>query len=272
LGHPAVLGRDGFPVSSVREAALELLVYLAVHRDGVSVEAVKEAVYGDATRARAAQRLSTDLANLRNRIRHAADAGHGVNPVVNTGGRYRLDPSLVEVDWWTMQATARRVHEAGDDDARVEALRNGLAAFHGVLAEGADYEWLSEYQESSRRSGVSLHVRLAILLWDREPREAARLLEGACDLDPYDEDLAVRAMNAHARIGDGDGVRGRWRQLRAALAELDESPDAATKDLVATLLTSGSPAPAAPAPSSRPDRAGLRAAAEGLGLVVNRRG
>jgi two-component SAPR family response regulator len=272
LGHPAVLGRDGAPVGSVREAALELLVYLAVHRDGVSVDAVKEAVYGDATRARAAQRLSTDLANLRNRIRYAAGVEHGMNPVVNTGGRYRLDASLVEVDWWTVQAAVRRLREAADDDARVEALRNGLAAFHGVLAEGANYEWLSEYQESSRRLGVGLHVRLAVLLGDREPQEAAGLLEGACDLDPYDEDLAVRAMSAHARLGDGDAVRGRWRQLRAALTELGESPDAATKDLVATLLTSGSPAPAAPAPSSRPDRAGPRAAAEGRGLVVNRRG
>jgi DNA-binding SARP family transcriptional activator len=258
LGCPAVLGRDGAPVGSVREAALELLVYLAVHRDGVSIDAVKEAVYGDATRTRAAQRLSTDVANLRNRIRHAAGVGQGVNPVVNTGGRYRLDPSLVEVDWWTVQAAARRVREAGDDHARVEALRTGLAAFHGVLAAGADYEWLSEYQESSRRLGVGLHLRLAVLLWDRDPREAARLLEGACDLDPYDEDLAVRAMRAHARLSDGDAIRGRWRRLRAGLSELGESPDPATEDLVATLLTGRSPIPAALVPSSRPYRAGLR--------------
>ena len=256
MGCPVLMGRDGFVVRGVREAALELLVYLAVHRDGVSVDAVKEAAYGDATRARAAQRLSTDLANLRNRIRYAAGVECGLNPVINTGGRYRLDASLVEVDWWTVQAAVRRVHDAGDDDARVEALRVGLAAFHGVVAEGADYEWLSEYQESSRRLGVSLHVRLAVLLWDRDPREAAGLLAGACDLDPYDEDLAVRAMRAHARIGNGDAVRGRWRQLRAALAELDESPDAATKDLVATLLTSGSPA--APSSLSRPEQAEAR--------------
>jgi hypothetical protein len=60
LGSPALLYPDGTPVDSLREAALELLVYLAVHRDGAALDDIKEALYPDATIHRATQRLATD--------------------------------------------------------------------------------------------------------------------------------------------------------------------------------------------------------------------
>lgn len=239
---------------------MELLVFLAMHRDGASIEAVKEAVYGGANRASAAQRLSTDLANLRNRIRHALGVVQSVNPVVNTGGGYRLDPDLVEVDWWSVSDAARRARETQNRDHRIEVLREGLNAFHGVLADGADYAWLSEHQERSRRVGVGLHVRLAIEVARTDPADSARLLELACELEPYDEDLAVHAMHAHAAAGDREAVRARMHRLRGALAELDESPDAATEDLVAG-LTSQMPSASGRTQSRREATRGVRRSA-----------
>lgn len=237
LGRPVLLDADRQPVRNIREAAVELLVFLATHRDGASIEAVKEAVYGGANRASAAQRLSTDLASLRNRIRHALGEAQGVNPVVNEGGRYRLDSDLVDVDWWSVEDAAGRAQKAEDRDSRIEALREGLNSFHGVLADGTDYGWLSAHQERSRRVGVGLHVRLAIDVAGTDPVETARLLEAACELEPYDEDLAVHAMRAHAVVGDREAVRVRMHRLRTALAELDESPEPATVELVARLTS-----------------------------------
>jgi nucleoid-associated protein YgaU len=108
LGSPALLHPDGTRVDSLREAALELLVYLAVHRDGAALDDVKEALYPDAAIHRATQRLATDVANLRNRIRHIlGPSGDGADPVINTGGRYHLNAYLVDVDWWTVHDLAR---------------------------------------------------------------------------------------------------------------------------------------------------------------------
>lgn len=232
LGHPALLTPDGAPVGSLRDAALEVLVFLAVHRDGSSLEAIKESVYGDATRVRAAERLSTGVANLRNRIRHALAVGREVNPVVNVGGRYRLDPRVVEVDWWDAEDALARSRRTDQDPDREQVLRGAAGAFHGVLADGVDYEWAAAHRERTRRAGIAIHTRLAGLIARTNPQEAARLLTAACDLDPYDEDLACHTMRAQARVGDHEAVRARMRCLRAALAELDESPDSATETLV----------------------------------------
>ena len=258
LGSPAILMPDGTPVDSIREAALELLTYLAVHRDGASLDAIKEALYPDATRERARQRLSTDVANLRGRLRHALGDPDSDDPVVNTGGRYHLNPRLVDIDWWRVQDAVSQVKEAADDAAKTAAAEMALGHFHGPLADDRDFEWSARAQEHTRRLGVSLHARLAGLVADADPRRAAVLLDAACDLDPFDENLARHALRAHADTGDVNAVKTRMRRLRAALDELDESPDEQTEHLVRALLahtTAPHPRPrpiATPRPESQP--------------------
>ena len=138
LGSPALLYPDGTRVDSLREAALELLVYLAVHRDGAALDDIKEALYPDATIHRATQRLATDVANLRNRIRHIlGPAGDRADPVINTGGRYHLNADLVDVDWWTVHDLATSAKHSEDRDERMRFLREAIEAYHGVLADGA---------------------------------------------------------------------------------------------------------------------------------------
>ena len=237
LGSPALLYPDGTPVDSLREAALELLVYLAVHRDGAALDDIKEALYPDATIHRATQRLATDVANLRNRIRHIlGPAGDRADPVINTGGRYHLNPDLVDVDWWTVHDLATSAKHSEDRDERMRFLREAIEAYHGVLADGAPYEWLSSHQERSRRLGVALHVALAKELADTDPAEAAQHWDAASSLDPHHEDLAVAAIRAHARNHDPDAIRATMRRLRRALDEIDEQPDENTRALVAGLL------------------------------------
>ncbi|MCI0688664.1 MAG: LysM peptidoglycan-binding domain-containing protein, partial [Sporichthyaceae bacterium] len=49
LGVPAIIGRDGQPVGGLRAKAVELLVYLALHRDGAALNDIMEALWPDAT-------------------------------------------------------------------------------------------------------------------------------------------------------------------------------------------------------------------------------
>lgn len=258
LGTPVILMPDGTPVDSVREAALELLTYLAVHRDGADLDDIKEALYGDATRDRARQRLATDVANLRNRLRHAlgTDTKNNAELVVNTGGRYHLNPDLLAIDWWQVQDAVTRAKHSTAPDERRTALQDALAAYHGPLADDRDYDWATRPREQTRRTSNWIHAHLARLLIDTDPSHAAALLETACDQDPYDEDLARLALQAHARTGNTTAIKTRMSRLRSALDELDETPDDQTEGLVRNLLartaalTTGH-APAAERPRTR---------------------
>ncbi len=239
LGTPALLRLDGSQIDQLRGNALEMLVFLAVHRDGASLDDVKLALYPDAQVTRADERLATDVGNLRNRIRHIIGAlpKSTLQPVVNTGGRYHLNPDLVEVDWWTVQdAIAQATTAKNDPAAREQALRRAVHAYHGPLADTMDYDWAPEAREHVRRQGVLIHTHLAALVAEADPTDAAQLLDTACELDPYNEELACQTLQAHARAGDADALRTRLRRLRTALDDLDEQPDEATEALAADLL------------------------------------
>ncbi len=162
LGTPAVLDPDGSPVRGLRTKSLELLVYLALHRDGAPQSDIVAAVWPDVTPERAAQRLSTCLANLRSTIRQVRDcsdraSGDGggdsdirVEPVVNTGGHYRIDPDIVTVDWWQTvdaYAHAARTAEANDEAERWYELGEAL----DTLAEDNDYPWIDAGRERLRQ-------------------------------------------------------------------------------------------------------------------------
>jgi DNA-binding SARP family transcriptional activator len=251
LGTPAILDADGNPVDSVREAALELLTYLAIHRKGAPLDEIKEALYGDATRERAKQRLSTDVANLRGRIRHAlGDTASGVDPVLNTKGHYRLNPDLVDVDFWRVQDAAARAKATTTPAERLPALREALDHYHGVLAADREYDWIDHPRTHTRQLGLALYLTLAAA----DPDHAAQHLDAACNLDPYNEDAAQQAIRAHTQNGNTDAVRHRLRCLRIALAEIDETPSADTEALAHELLDRPIRSSRTPVASRRADR------------------
>ena len=57
-------------------------------------------------------------------------------------------------------------------------------------------------------------------------------------MDPYNEDLYRKAMRAHHRLGDREGVRALLHAVTVALADLDAEPEEDTIEL-ARLLRSG---------------------------------
>jgi len=246
LGTPAILGPDGTPMRGLRAKSLELLVYLAIHRKGAALGDIMEAIWGDATTRRAAQRLSTCVANLRSVLRAAtqphthpdSDQAHHrrIEPVVNTGSRYHLDPGPLQVDWWTVLDEYTQVAAAADDTTRLRHLQAAIAAIDGGLADGTDYEWIDTDREHARRRIIMIYAHAAQLLADTDPHQARAYTDLACDLDPLSDDLARRAMRAAASLGDGDAVRTRLAALRRQLEDAGIDLDPETEHLAADLL------------------------------------
>ncbi|MEV6493218.1 hypothetical protein AB0M20_32040, partial [Actinoplanes sp. NPDC051633] len=240
LGRPAILDTEDAPIKGLRAKSLELFVYLVVHRHGAALDDIMEALWPDVTVSRAAERLSTCVANLRTTIRTIAtgDAQHRgrVEPVVNTGSRYHLDPDLLSVDWWSVQDAVAAAQAAPDDTARLPHLLAAVDAAAGApeLAATTDYEWADTDREHARRTLISVHARAAALHPDLDVSRA--LWEAACRLDPLSDDLARHAIRAAARLGDADGVRQRLTTLRSALADAELPTDDDTEHLVTTLL------------------------------------
>jgi DNA-binding SARP family transcriptional activator len=246
LGSPAILGTDGMPVRGLRAKSLELLVYLAVRRRGASLDDIMEAIWGDAKPRRAAERLSTCVGNLRGVIRTVAQAPPAtedgdknrkqIDPVVNTGSHYHLDPALLHVDWWTVLDEYAQVAAADDDTARLAHLQAAIGAIGGGLADGMDYEWIDTDREHARRRIVKIYAQAAQLLADTDPHQSRAYSDVACELDPLSDELARRAMRAAAQVGDADAIRDRSTVLRRALDDAGIELDPETEQLATTLL------------------------------------
>lgn len=234
LGTPVIFDQDDHPVPGLRHHARELLVYLAVRRGGADLSQIMEAFWPDATVPRARERLSTEVGDLRRRIR-LAHGDKAIQPVINTGGRYHLDPDLVEIDIWQLLDWLRRASSTADRDTRAGLLRQAIDVHTGILALGYDYDWIEEAREQIRRHGVRARTQLADLTADTDPTTAAELIRGAAALEPINEALARRAMRALAHSGDFDGVQAVFHAVKVALDDIGEEPSAETSSLAATL-------------------------------------
>ncbi|HZM79907.1 MAG TPA: BTAD domain-containing putative transcriptional regulator [Candidatus Limnocylindrales bacterium] len=247
LGTPAVLDFSGQPVHKLRAKSVELLVYLAVNRTGAPLAQIMEALWPDASWRRASERLSTCVANLRRAIRAVLADGHDepgteshrIEPVINSGGHYRLDPGIVDIDWWNVLDAYAQVAGSTDDTARLAHLKTAIDAIGGGLADGADYEWADTDRENVRRHHIKIYTYAADLLARDDPHQARVLLDTACQVDPLSEDLARRTMRAAAALGDADAVRHRLRTLRRSLEshglELNADTEKLANDLVREL-------------------------------------
>ncbi|WP_328469093.1 LysM peptidoglycan-binding domain-containing protein [Actinoplanes sp. NBC_00393] len=236
LGEPAILDSDGKPMTGLRHHARGLLVYLAVHRDGARLPDLMEAFWPAATVRRASERLSTEVANLRRTIRQAA-GDKSIQPVINTGGHYHLDPKLLDIDIWQV-ADALRQAATAEPGARLALLSRAVDAHSGVLAAGCDYEWIEQPREHFRRLGVRARLEAAELIERDDPKAAADLLGDAAAIDPINEELARRAIRAIVAVGDHAGARSVMEHLHAALHHINEEPSEQTTTLAAELIAS----------------------------------
>jgi DNA-binding SARP family transcriptional activator len=239
----------------------ELLVLLAVHPEGVTREALVAALWPASPPARTTNALNTAFSRLR-RALSAATATAVEDIVLTAGGRFRLDPDLVDVDYarFATASTARRA--AGTDTARHAAHQAMIDSYTGVLADGLSTEWIETARESIRRDALEAVAALARALVATDPEQTLDLLETARAFDPHNEVLYRDIMRLQGRLGRPDAVPRTLSLLATRLAELGDKPSAETADLAdrlsrlaADTARSQPGSPAAP-PAAAPRRSG----------------
>ena len=240
---PLRITAAGQEVSGGMRKARELLAFLAVHPDGASAEAIAEALWPEADPGRAAAQRNLALRKARDMLRTAAGLPEPMW-LINSSGRYRLDPALIGTDLQAFSGALEGARNASGV-ARLAACRTAVALYRGELAEGTGYEWAEPYAEAARRRALDAWTTIAEILQPSDPDEALSALETALSHDPYNEYLYVRIMRLQAAAGRPEAVRRTLALLESRLTELGIAPGTQTRQAAAALLGAAGPEPGA---------------------------
>jgi DNA-binding SARP family transcriptional activator len=151
------------------------------------------------------------------------------------GGRYHIDPHLIEIDLWQLTATLDEAERATSDAERINALAAVSDLYTGEFASGFDSEWAQTHREYLRRTVVDALGRYVQLIQGDDPDRALATLERAITHDPYSEPLYREIMRLQARLGRPDAVQRTYQLLASRLSEIDAEPDEPTLKLLADL-------------------------------------
>ena len=237
---PLQITAAGREIGTGLRKARELLAFLTVHPDGATGEAISEALWPGAPPGHGTRQRNVALRKARELLRGATGL---TTPmwITLTAGRYRLDPALTGTDLQRFQAALETARTAGDDQARLAALRQAVACYRGPLADGAGYDWAEPYAETARRRALDAWARIAEILQPADPEQALAALEAALTHDPYNEYTYQQIMRLQAAAGRADAVRRTLALLESRLGELEVTPGASTRQLAAALLGTGEP-------------------------------
>ncbi|SER77373.1 DNA-binding transcriptional activator of the SARP family [Lentzea xinjiangensis] len=208
----------------------ELLVFLALHPDGASREALIAALWATSPPERTTNAMNTSLSRLRRAL--AAATGNVLSDLVVVGeGRYRLDPDLVEVDYHHFAAAVAARRSAVTDADRVEAYRRIVDSYTGPLADGLSTDWIETAREAIRRDAIDAVAALARALVEDDPQQTLDLLEIARAFDPHNELIYRDIMRLQERLGQLDAIPRTLTLLTTRLAEVDDRPTHQAVDL-----------------------------------------
>ncbi|RAS58979.1 transcriptional regulator [Lentzea atacamensis] len=236
LGVPALRWPDAEHdvTATIQPRLRELVVFLAVHPDGTTREALVNALWPANTSDKTNNALNTALSRLRNAVTKAT-RGTITDIAIVGGGRYRLNPDLVDVDYWHLDRaiTARRT--AGTTQDRIDAYREVVNLHTGPLADGVESEWLEPVREAVRRDVIDAAAALAHALRDVDPEQTLELLERARAFDPHNELLYRDIMRLQGRLGRLEAIPRTLALLTSKLAEIDDKPSPEATWLAANL-------------------------------------
>jgi DNA-binding SARP family transcriptional activator len=239
------------PGQPLRAKAAELACFLACHPGGASTRTVSDNLEPTVRLRSADTRVHTYASNLRH-VFGRATGPRKIGYVVKNAGRYRLDPTAVEVDLWQLRELTTRAATAPPAE-RIRLLRQACDLYTAPLADGCAYDWVEPHREKARQQAADAHLLLAEALHDAgDPQAASEVLDRAIHQDPYNEALYRKAMQLRHALGDPDGIRALLHALTVAMADLDAEPNEDTLQLAQRLRTSAR-AQGAPTRSDHPD-------------------
>lgn len=219
LGRPALLA-GGEAVTIRRSAALQVLVFLAVHPQGATTTDLVQAIWPGLPAHTVSGRLYTTLSDLRAAIRTAT----GVTVLAQTDDRYHLNPDRVDVDLWRLHAAAHHAATALTDPA--PAWQTVIDTYTGDLAAGHTWAWIDPPREATRRLVLDAYASAAAAQTD--PHHRLRLLQDAIRVDPYNQTLHQLAADQLNALGEADAAArlldGYQRRLQLAGIAASDQP------------------------------------------------
>jgi DNA-binding winged helix-turn-helix (wHTH) protein len=211
---------------------LELLVFLAIHPDGVHRDTLLATLW--ANNMKATNAMNTAFSRLRHTVT-VATANAVTSLTTTDNGRYQLDPAVVDVDFWHFSNAIARRRTATSEPNRVAEYQQTVKLYAGQLAEGVDSEWIEAARESIRRDALDAVTALARSSIDVSPEVTLDLLETARSFDPYNELVYRDIMRLQRRLGRLEAIPRTLGLLTTRLAEIDEKPNAETRILAEAL-------------------------------------
>ncbi|MGC7093967.1 BTAD domain-containing putative transcriptional regulator [Amycolatopsis lurida] len=223
--------RDLIDVLAPRQR--EILVYLALHRDGCRRDTLSAALWPDAPGERPYNSFHATLSQLRRALRRAHD-DDTLDIIVHQDSHYRLDQTILTADLWRLQDAITASHQAPATEA-VAASNRVTELYRGDLAEGITADWIDGPREALRRDVLDAFSTLIRKIRTDHPEQALTLLERARHLDPYNEAIYRDLMRLQARLGQHDSIPRTLHLLTTSLADLDQRPAPSTLSLADAL-------------------------------------
>jgi DNA-binding SARP family transcriptional activator len=197
LGPPAVYRPgENQPVRWARSAALQVLVFLAVHPAGATSTQLAGMLWPQLHRGTTTKRVY----NITTSVREALDDAAGGPIIVRAGDRYRLNPQHVDADLWQFHDAIRTASAGPDPATRAAGLRRVIDTYTGELADGWPWPWLDPHREATRRQILDAYTTLAD---QADPATARNLLQAAAAADPDNQELRRRIAHTDRHSGDG---------------------------------------------------------------------
>lgn len=233
FGAPRLLVNGKESKQSLRNQLMQAAALMALHPRGLTLEEVGVAFWPDLDAYRMGQRVRSLCANVNIELRVITEAS-GLDFVERVNGRYRLNAELVGCDVWTVE---QNLAKYSPSIPQHDVLAAAVAAYGGVFASGADWQWAELFREDFRRRMLSTMAALAESLQGREQyADAAAILENAIEVDPCGEEMHRRLMRAHVALGHPDAARRVYKRLEHQLVqELGIDPSDETTQLYDSL-------------------------------------
>lgn len=228
LAPEVVLTCDGQPVIGLRSVARTLLVFLALHPEGVDAEQLASVCFSGVDPAKAVAHRRNAIHSLRATIRSLLDIP-GEQIVLNEQGLYRIDESIFDVDLWKFLRMTSVLHDEGREVPRSH-LEEILVIHKDNLLCGRDDEWIAPIRSRCTKDIVSTCVRLSKLA--HPGPEKAGYLETALSFDRYNEALYQHVMVAHIESGSPVDAHQSYRILKEQLERIGEKPSQESRRII----------------------------------------
>ena len=225
---PVDVVRDGVVIDSIAPKALELIAYLATHRDTSTAERIDDAVWAGHAPATGTDRLRGALTRARHILGDGPDGEPLVSRRATAANRLHLSDHFgTDLD---RAFAAIRYAAKTDGETKVDALRTALDLVRGQPFQNLPVSWATDTDQRAIAALQDAAVDLAHTCRTSGDYDTAKwaIDRGLLLLDPH-EPLYLEWARLEQARGRRDQIPAIWRRLRAQYAA-DAEEDATLID------------------------------------------